>query len=208
MKLLSKTLPLAFLALASCQTAHDVAVASFKVADAPANYIRRQIDAEEQPQTITTTTTTTGATAATSETTTNGTITGYPQTRQQMVVNRSTQPVATGPRPEPTPERVVAKQRHAATAPSPRPSPNAATSTSRSIHHETTATQARPNATPTRNTTAQSPSSDIPYAKPVPGKPGYVFSPYDPSGGYVDVTGYTPGSKVKDPYSQKIFLVP
>jgi hypothetical protein len=45
-------------------------------------------------------------------------------------------------------------------------------------------------------------------AKPVPGKPGYVFSPYDPNGGYVDVTGYQPGSKVKDPYSQKIFLVP
>ena len=49
---------------------------------------------------------------------------------------------------------------------------------------------------------------DLPYGKPVPGKPGYVFSPFDPSGGYVDVTGYSPGSKVKDPYSGKIFLVP
>jgi hypothetical protein len=45
-------------------------------------------------------------------------------------------------------------------------------------------------------------------AKPVPGKPGYVFSPYDANGGYVDVSGYPSGSKVKDPYSQKIFLVP
>jgi hypothetical protein len=42
----------------------------------------------------------------------------------------------------------------------------------------------------------------------VPGKPGYVFSPFDPSGGYVDVNGYSPGQKVKDPYSGKIFLVP
>ena len=42
----------------------------------------------------------------------------------------------------------------------------------------------------------------------VPGKPGYVFSPFDASGGYVDVTGYTSGQKVKDPYSGKIFLVP
>jgi hypothetical protein len=42
----------------------------------------------------------------------------------------------------------------------------------------------------------------------VPGKPGYVFSPYDKNGGYVDVTGFAPGSKVKDPYSGKVFLVP
>jgi hypothetical protein len=51
-------------------------------------------------------------------------------------------------------------------------------------------------------------SPEIPYAKPVPGKPGYVYSPFDTSGGYVDVTGYKPGSKVKDPYSGKIFMVP
>ncbi len=51
-------------------------------------------------------------------------------------------------------------------------------------------------------------AAQFPVAKPVPGKPGYVFSPYDPNGGYVDVTGYQSGSKVKDPYSQKIFLVP
>jgi hypothetical protein len=48
---------------------------------------------------------------------------------------------------------------------------------------------------------------DFPTAKPVEGKPGYVYSPFDP-GKYVDVSGYTPGSKVKDPYSGKIFLVP
>jgi hypothetical protein len=41
----------------------------------------------------------------------------------------------------------------------------------------------------------------------VPDRPGYVYSLNDP-GKYVDVTGYAPGSKVKDPYSGKIFLVP
>jgi hypothetical protein len=41
----------------------------------------------------------------------------------------------------------------------------------------------------------------------VEGKPGYVYSPFDP-GKYVDVSGYAPGSKVKDPYSGKIFKVP
>ncbi len=69
-----------------------------------------------------------------------------------------------------------------------------------------TTTTPRPSATP-RSSSSNS-AAQFPVAKPVPGKPGYVFSPYDPNGGYVDVTGYQSGSKVKDPYSQKIFLVP
>jgi hypothetical protein len=56
-------------------------------------------------------------------------------------------------------------------------------------------------------TATMSPQAQFPVAKAVPGKPGYVYSPYD-SSKYVDVTGYTPGSKVKDPYVQKIFIVP
>ena len=63
-----------------------------------------------------------------------------------------------------------------------------------------------PSATP--RSSSSNAAAQFPVAKPVPGKPGYVFSPYDPNGGYVDVTGYQSGSKVKDPYSQKIFLVP
>jgi hypothetical protein len=42
----------------------------------------------------------------------------------------------------------------------------------------------------------------------VPDKPGYVFSPFDSSGRYVDVSGYAPGTKVKDPWTDKIFIVP
>jgi hypothetical protein len=49
---------------------------------------------------------------------------------------------------------------------------------------------------------------EIPYAKPVPGKPGFVFSPYDQYKGYIDVRGFPPGTEVKDPYSGKSFLVP
>ena len=49
----------------------------------------------------------------------------------------------------------------------------------------------------------------LPYAKPVPGKPGFVFSPYDQyNKGYIDVRGFPPGTEVKDPYSGKSFLVP
>jgi hypothetical protein len=56
---------------------------------------------------------------------------------------------------------------------------------------------------------AKSPTTgEIPYAKPVPGKPGFVFSPYDQYKGYIDVRGFPPGTEVKDPYSGKSFLVP
>ncbi|MBA3272434.1 MAG: hypothetical protein H0T11_00980 [Chthoniobacterales bacterium] len=49
--------------------------------------------------------------------------------------------------------------------------------------------------------------ADYPYAVPVPGKPGFVRSPYSPDK-MTDVRGYAPGTEVKDPYTQKIFLVP
>jgi len=51
-------------------------------------------------------------------------------------------------------------------------------------------------------------SGDYPYAQPVPNKPGFVISPYAPGSGYVDVRGFPPGTEVKDPYTQKVFLVP
>lgn len=47
-----------------------------------------------------------------------------------------------------------------------------------------------------------------PYAKPVPGKPGFVYNPFNPDGPYIDVSGFSPGSKAKDPDTKKIFIVP
>ena len=58
---------------------------------------------------------------------------------------------------------------------------------------------------PTPATTT--PKGDYPYGVPVPGKPGFVRSPYSPDK-MTDVRGYAPGTEVKDPYTQKIFLVP
>ena len=57
-------------------------------------------------------------------------------------------------------------------------------------------------------TPAKSVASQFPVAKPVPGKPGLVFNPFKSNGSYIDVSGYAPGSKVKDPDTQKIFVVP
>jgi hypothetical protein len=51
-------------------------------------------------------------------------------------------------------------------------------------------------------------SSDLSYGTPVPGKQGFVTSPFAPNSGYVDVRGFPPGTQVKDPYTGKIFLTP
>jgi hypothetical protein len=49
----------------------------------------------------------------------------------------------------------------------------------------------------------------LPYGIPVPGRKGMVSSPYLPEEDkYIDVTGFASGSVVKDPYTEKFFLVP
>jgi hypothetical protein len=65
-----------------------------------------------------------------------------------------------------------------------------------------TAPSSPPSAAPTKVA-----KGDYPYGIPVPGKPHLVESPYSP-GKYVDVEGFPPGTEVKDPYTDKIFLVP
>ena len=67
---------------------------------------------------------------------------------------------------------------------------------------QTTAAPPPPAAPPTKVA-----KGDYPYGIPVPGKPHLVESPYSP-GKYIDVEGFPPGTEVKDPYTDKIFLVP
>jgi hypothetical protein len=159
---------LGLLVFSGCRAAHNVAVSSFRVLDAPANYVRKKINGNSE------TTTTTTTVSSDAVTTPGRTVTPSTASTQRTTTTQN-------------PPRTTVKP-----SPSPRSSP--ATVTEKS----------KPSPSPSRTTTTQS----LPTAKPVPGKPGYVFSPFDPSGGYVDVTGYTSGQKVKDPYSGKIFLVP
>ena len=165
-KRLGRILFLGAISFGGCQTAHDVAVTSFHVLDAPANYVRRHID---QPASTTTTATTTVASDS----------------------------VTPGHHVVPTQE-AQHKQTTTTSQPHPSASPRASQNT----------TSEKPKPSPSAPRTVTNQPTQYPTAKVVPGKPGYVFSPYDQSGGYVDVTGYASGSKVKDPYSGKVFLVP
>lgn len=156
--------------LTGCGTARDVAVTSFRVIDAPANYVRRKLDAGE---TTTTTTTTTQTAAASSD-----------------VVN---------------PGRPVNPRSQSAPGTQPSAASTAPTGTPRPPRRDPAATA---NATPAPQRSAPAPTTtQFPTARPVPGKPGFVYS-VDPKGGIVDVTGYKSGDKAKDPYTQQIFVVP
>lgn len=177
---------LALLALPACQTTRRAAVNTFRVIDAPHEYVRRQLGLDQQDVQTTTTRTTTA--------------TNVPPDnvyQQQPVPQPPPRQVVIAPPPprHETEDAVDAPSREPEVTPAPR------------VTSRTTTTTTREPAPPTTPAVAAQKTS-LPYAKPVPGKAGYVFSPYDKNGGYVDVTGFAPGSKVKDPYSGKVFLVP
>ena len=62
--------------------------------------------------------------------------------------------------------------------------------------------------TRTATRAASKKGDDLRYGAPVPGKKGFVTSPFSPDAGYIDVRGFAPGTPVKDPYTGKVFLTP
>jgi hypothetical protein len=78
------------------------------------------------------------------------------------------------------------------------------------VHTGTGTVSKPPNETNTRSTSraVTKRGEDLPYGTPVPGRQGFVTSPFSPNSGYIDVRGFAPGTPVKDPYTNKVFLTP
>jgi hypothetical protein len=165
-------------AVASYHVTRDVAVGSYRVATAPVHYALRRNRGD------------TSTTYATSTETIESDVTqpGHPIAEPEVPSSRQQQPRIESDRASRPPStagpRVARKQPTQATR----------------------STQAKTK--PSSSSQASSGQAEFPTAKLVPGKPGYVISPFDSSERYVDVSGYTSGSKVKDPWTNKIFIVP
>lgn len=54
----------------------------------------------------------------------------------------------------------------------------------------------------------QAAAPKLPFGSPIPGRPGFVNSPYAEKHQLVDVTGLAVGTEVKCPYTGKLFRVP
>jgi hypothetical protein len=169
------------IALEGCGLVRNVMSSSYHIATEPVRIVQRGVTRPTSAATTTTTTTT--VTKKTTIAASDVTVPGHPVVK-----------------PSPAPKRTVRQSAGRSKATGGTPAPKVARKEAGSS--KVPAKGTKPPAT------TSSPQATYPTAKPVPGKPGYVFSPFDSKGRYVDVSGYAPGSKVKDPWTDKIFVVP
>ena len=109
--------------------------------------------------------------------------------QRDLIAGRAPSPTGTAP-------QVPANQ---TSSPAPQPAPETSASQSPAPTPDSPKPQSSPSAPPSK---AEEPK----YATKVPGKNGWIRSPYD--GKVLDAAGVPPGTQVKDPDSGKIMIVP